>query len=417
MEHSPILLPALRGYMGDWIFYSCLIPLREIEARVDYAEDIHPDKQLSALIQRALEEKRGKEISEYLLTTQERFFNSLVLATYGGEPEWVEVGNFRSGAKSADVLKNLPEEASDTLGFLSLSGKEKIFAIDGQHRLAGIKEATKASEALGNEHVSVLLVGHKKDPAGMERTRRLFTTLNKTAVPVRKRDIIALDEDDAMAIVARRLVEGNPHFKHPRIAVVSSQNIPSGNRVSLTTISSLYDILKLVFINHTRARSDRKLRFNRPTDERLDEFEAVAVDYFFALTQAFPEVGSVLTAPDPAATTEVCRGDHGGHLLFRPIGLEMFTQVAIEYAAAHDVPLLLAVKRLSNLPMQLVDAPYRHVIWNPVKNSVAASGKLLARDLVRHMAGLATGDTLLERYKRTLKSAGVEVDELPPKLH
>lgn len=35
-----------------------------------------------------------------------------------------------------------------------------------------------------------------------ERTHRLFTTLNKSAKPVAKADIIALDEDDTMAIIA-----------------------------------------------------------------------------------------------------------------------------------------------------------------------------------------------------------------------
>ena len=93
--------------------------------------------------------------------------------------------------------------------------------------------------ALGDDLVPVILVGHKRTAAGMQRTRRLFTTLNKTAVPVKKRDIIALDEDDVMAIIVRQLVENEQQFKDPKIAVITSQNIPVGNRVCLTTISSL----------------------------------------------------------------------------------------------------------------------------------------------------------------------------------
>ena len=41
---------------------------------------------------------------------------------------------------------------------------------------------------------------------------RLFTTLNKTARPVSKNAVIALDEDDVMAICVRRLIEDSRFF-------------------------------------------------------------------------------------------------------------------------------------------------------------------------------------------------------------
>ena len=47
----------------------------------------------------------------------------------------------------------------------------------------------------------------------MERTRRLFTTLNRYAKPVKKSEIIALDEDDIIAIITRELVEKYPLFR------------------------------------------------------------------------------------------------------------------------------------------------------------------------------------------------------------
>ena len=187
MAQVPIVLPALRGSVGDWFYYSCLMPIAEIAGRVQYAKEIHPDKALSQLIQRRLEGNRAKHIAKYLASTKERFFNSMVLATYGGNPDWLEVGNFRS-TTNASILKLIPETALDALGFLSLTGKEKIFAIDGQHRLAGIKKAIGDGINIGDEQISVIFVGHRKTPAGMQRTRRLFTTLNKTAVRVWKRD-------------------------------------------------------------------------------------------------------------------------------------------------------------------------------------------------------------------------------------
>lgn len=79
-----------------------------------------------------------------------------------------------------DELKNLTEDTVSSVGFLTLTGQEKLFALDGQHRLAGIKKAVK--DGLDNDpydELSILFVGHKDTQRGLERTRRLFTTLNK----------------------------------------------------------------------------------------------------------------------------------------------------------------------------------------------------------------------------------------------
>ena len=40
-QPNGIVLPALRGLMGDWVYYSCLMGLDELSSRVHYAEEIH----------------------------------------------------------------------------------------------------------------------------------------------------------------------------------------------------------------------------------------------------------------------------------------------------------------------------------------------------------------------------------------
>ena len=85
---AKVVLPALRGMMGDWIYYSCLMNLADLSSRVRYADEVHKNKSLSDMIQRQIKGNRGKQIAEYLSTQPERFFNSLVIATYGGQPNW-----------------------------------------------------------------------------------------------------------------------------------------------------------------------------------------------------------------------------------------------------------------------------------------------------------------------------------------
>jgi len=36
-----LLLPCMRGAIGDWVTYTCLMRLNEINNLVTYAEDIH----------------------------------------------------------------------------------------------------------------------------------------------------------------------------------------------------------------------------------------------------------------------------------------------------------------------------------------------------------------------------------------
>ena len=172
LKRSTLWLPALRGLLGDWVFYSCLIPLREVAKRVSYAEELHQNAKLSDMIQRQLKRGRAEDIAAYLKTQKQRFFNSLVVAVYKGSPSWHDIGDFSSNIPGMSV-EEIPSQVLDSFGLLKLSGGERLFAIDGQHRLAGIKEAVKSTSSLADEEVSVLLVAHRDGPKGLERTRRL----------------------------------------------------------------------------------------------------------------------------------------------------------------------------------------------------------------------------------------------------
>jgi len=40
-KKSEITLPALRGVMGNWVYYTCLVSLDVIADRVKFADEIH----------------------------------------------------------------------------------------------------------------------------------------------------------------------------------------------------------------------------------------------------------------------------------------------------------------------------------------------------------------------------------------
>ena len=228
---------------------------------VNYSEEIHKSKQLSDMIQRQLNRRRAAEIAEYLANQPERLFNALVIATYGGQPSWHGLSALKSDSDYLD-LQDLSEELIESVGFLTLREDEKLFALDGQHRLAGIKKAIKDGlDQDPYDEVPIIFVAHKNDVQGLRRTRRLFTTLNKTARPVSKGDIIALDEDDVMALAVRWLIdEEGELFRGDRIAFVAGNNMPVGNFTSLTTIGNLYDVLSIFFTSANTELRKKKLK-------------------------------------------------------------------------------------------------------------------------------------------------------------
>lgn len=118
-----------------------MMRLKDITSLVDYASEIHKSKGLSDLIQRELKSKRSGEISNYLLSDEEAFFNSLVVGVYKGDPQWHQFDSITRKENIDLDDYEYPDYADDALGFLSLDRTEKIIAIDGQHRLSGIKKA------------------------------------------------------------------------------------------------------------------------------------------------------------------------------------------------------------------------------------------------------------------------------------
>ncbi len=410
-----IVLPALRGIMGDWVYYSCLMDLEELSARVRYAEEIHKNKFLSDMIQRQLKKSRSAEIAEYLETQPERFFNSLVVATYGGQPNWHALSDVRSKSTGAK-LQDLREETIESVGFLTLRGDEELFALDGQHRLAGIKRViNKGLEQDPYDEVSVIFVAHKDTKKGLERTRRLFTTLNKTARPVSKGDIIALDEDDVMAICVRRLIEETELFSGKRIAFVASNNMPVGNTTSLTTIGNLYDVVLILFTS-TQSKYKRKkaeLQRVRPNDVELNAYFEYAKSLFIHLRKNFKELEEFFASKSTDAVVRKFRGSHGGNALFRPIGLEIFTRIIARLTK--DVPLTQAVKLAAKLPRDLNVPPYEGLMWDSSNTIILNAHKVTLRETLLYMIGESkfTEAELTRRYRREI---GDDTIELPMRV-
>lgn len=366
-----LTLPALRAHMGDWAYYVGVMRLSDIAARVSFADEIHKSEALRQMIQRTLDEsKHGPLICKYLLKDRQRLFNSLVVAVYGGAPQWHELA-VRGPEKIDPELDSV--DRMGVLGFLTLDGNEKLFALDGQHRVSGIKAAVKQKPALGSEEVSVIFVGHETDARGLERSRRLFTRLNRFAKPVRKEEIIALDEDDSVAIITRRFVDEDPVWKN-KISLAKTKAMPVGDQRSITTIGTIYDCLDDYLGWSLPGKEWQDFKRTRPSDAELKRLMGASQQLWRVLGRGFPSFGQALKSPDTSKIMPQVRHAKGGEIIFRPVGLQVMVRTIVSLRK-QGRSLAQAVKAIARVRMNLEDAPWAGLLWNTGKRRMLTTGE------------------------------------------
>lgn len=365
---------SLREKSGDWIYYLTSFKYYEVEKYVKRIDrELHSSKTLSDMIQRSLTDNVDK-IANYIVNQKEHFFNALVLAVYDGDPQWRE------------VQLDYGDEETYELGILELSGEEKIFPVDGQHRVEGIKKVLEGEnrEAYLDETIPVILIGHKNTPEGMKRTRRLFSTLNRYAKPVSLNDIIALDEDDIIAIATRHLIETHPLFQEARLNNHKQKAIPEKDETAFTSIISLYEcntVLLTYFIRDIKIKGKSKLdaycRFRR-SDEEIDRFLAFADSFWNACAKNITCINEYLKMDIHSNPAAPFRNKKGGQLLFRPVGQRPFVLSAIAlYEKLGDFNKVTEI--LNKINYSLQSDLWANIAWNPISMKMIASsnGKVI----------------------------------------
>lgn len=220
--------------------------------------------------------------------------------------------------------------------------------------------------------MAAIFIGHKNDPGGMQRTRRLFTTLNRYAKPVKLDDIIALDEDDCVAIVTRDLLEEYDLFTKKRVVYAKQKAIPVTNREAITSIITLYQANLELFRRHYFEDKGRKisakqleeyLKF-RPSNEDFERFQVFCTVYWDAFKNNIDEVAGFLAAEDQSAAP-YRNSETGGNLLFRPIGFLPFVKACISIRDRTESDFSSICDKFNGLDFSIDRRPWLFVAWDP----------------------------------------------------
>ena len=337
------LYPALKANMGNWTYYVVKMTMKDIVKEVGFASEIYSNKTLDDAIQRSLNESRvKKEIVQYLGKRHDRFFSSIVVAALGGNPTYMPV-EIAHDPKFA-LLR--PAGFDDAFGVLTFDGGQRYFALDGQHRLKAIKTLTEQSETdvpelpegFLEEEVSVIMIVRQevRDAEFMKSYRRIFSSLNRYAKPTDKDTNIIMDEDDAVAILTRRLIIEHDFFvwkgKPDTSPLLKTQgkNLRSGDSF-FTTLQTLYsmneNLLHTAERDHNRFTTREYKQFRPPEDE-LDVMFGELMVYWDAI---LAEMEVLHKEPQKMREHDAEVDNPDGlsdNLLFWPIGQELFANVA-----------------------------------------------------------------------------------------
>ena len=377
-------IPAIRAQIGIWVYYLSTLTFEQVSKHVKKVDDeLHKSELLREMLQRSITDNY-KNIADYIVQQEEMFFNALVLAVYDGDPKWNEIRvEYDDGDEYFD------------LGILELTGNEKIFPVDGQHRVEGIKKVIAENNNFNNEKIPVILIGHKKDDDGMKRARRMFSTLNRYAKPVSLRDIIALDEDDSIAIACRELMDSNDFFANKRVLDSKNKAISERNK-EFTTIITLYECnreLLSMYIRDkeiknqegkniigTHKKMETYVRF-RPSDYDIHEFNALCDSFWTELSDYFPVLLEYKNQTTPDSSPY--RNKQGGSLFFRPTALLALVKTFIFLKVHLNYEFKDAFESVTALQLELDTDMWRNILWNPVKKTmITTNGKTVENLLI-----------------------------------
>ncbi len=329
-------LGCIKGQMGTTTYYMAKMSAGELIDRVGIAKELPewPDMTAEEKMQRECDIKRVvDEIVPYIIEDPDRFFPSLIIDIFSGFEE-IEYENI------AEALPNVPKAylvPMRDMGFITLPGKERLIALDGQHRLLSLKIAIRGimgipagtkmfpsmnrltpHPELANEEISVIFVKH----TDTQKIRKIFNKINKYAKQTSRSDNIITSDDDTFAVIARRLInEGGPLAPINGIDLVNwKSNTLSARSKNLTTLSSLYTIAETLL-------KDKKYSSKHlPSQNELESaYDEVACFWQTALSSiaAFQNFMELTEANKPVSALRE------ENILLKPV-----TQMALAHVAA-----------------------------------------------------------------------------------
>ena len=399
------IYPAIRGRFGSTDYFLILMPVGDLVDKIHFPED-QPgwnSEDIEERFQRKINKGRiRREIAPYFATDTRRFSGSLVLAIMDGKSVTVEP--MRRVLNRDCGIPKLYDPVVDQMRFLIMSDEARLVPLDGQHRAKAFKLAITGdgddgtarqpippNPALAADRVAVILVRFEESTS-----RYIFNKINKYARPTGKVDKLITDDDNAVAVIAKRLIGDGVV---PLRLVNTDTSSLNRSTHEFTTISTFYDSCMEILsgLELPSVKNPEKMG-EAERDMRLDEIGAE----WRRLTSGIGLWKKALRDPSAKGddTRKKIRRDT---LLGKPIGqLSLVGGYALacrRHVGDPDRDEL--VRRLDGIDWRVASGMWSGVLIN--QNGRVMSGRSVSRNAARFIAHLIGANLTKEEKQAVLE--------------
>ena len=424
---------AQRAKLGSTVYYIAKMSVEELVNSVGLAielpewKDMTPDEKM----QREPDINRVvNEICPYFIEDQDRFFGSLIVDIYSG----FENMKFDPISKYVkDDITFAYDVSMQDAGFLSLPGKERLIALDGQHRLLAMKLCLKGNSAisavmLGNkkmtsqmlaleahpeladEEVSVIFVEHRDNM----KIRKIFNKVNKYARQTGRGQNIITADDDVYATIARKLFsDGGVLEKVGKNELVNwKSNTLSQRSKQLTTVSALYTIAET--LSKDKGWSAKVM----PSDE--DEIEEAFDENTEFWTELLNGMDVYQEYLDLTRKDKPISNLRDQNLLMKPVTHMALAHVAY-FAKKHSAAWGDVVPKLNKVNWSMDNSVWFNILVIPAKKKKVITGKESIRAAGMVISYMVMSDKMsvaeVEEVKEIISNAtNAQSNDLPEKV-
>lgn len=316
--------------MGSTEYYQANVSARDLARVAKIARELSEwtNRSVFERFQRDIAVKRVREeIVPYLLRCRDRIFGAFIIVVY--KPDVFE---FQPVTVTGGPPGHPYRLAAEKLGLLTVDGGSLV-ALDGQHRLVSFREVINANgpqtgpyrDDVPNDELCIVFIKHET----FEKTRRIFSKVNRHAKPTTPYENIITSEDDGYSIITRWLVETTPplglewpkppfafrdHSGEPIIDLTRGQLRKTSPK--FTTLPHLYESVRLILRANGIHNFDEKHQVNRPANDDLMMAYNCAAVWWQLMLLRIPGYQDALN--DLTAIPRLRETDSPVGLLFRP---------------------------------------------------------------------------------------------------
>jgi DGQHR domain-containing protein len=409
---------------------------------------------LSEIQQRPLDWSRQAVLVQYLAARRVHKFPPVLVVMnrdWVDNPKSDEWSRERKAVRSVSEFVTLDNEGK--VGLLDLSEAVTLFALDGQHRLMGVKGLMEllnngmvarknrdgkvsgealtiegiekdyeiphsyiqnlGKERIGIEFISAVVGGETREEA-RRRVRSIFVHVNRMANPLTAGQLAQLDEDDGFSIVARKAAVDHDLLKDkpgrdPRVNWDKSNISPKST--VLTTLQTLKEMTEryLKYKFPKWKPEEKNLVPLRPSEAELDAGLKDVEDLLDHMAK-LPSYEEMNGGTSTIELRNFEKEEGRGHALFRPVGQAALAQAlgVLTFKDGNSLDKIFEklnrFDKKGGFKLDKTDSIFYRVLYDPGKEKML-SGRDLAAHMLQYLLGGVTDPDELEQLRLELAKA------------